>query len=78
MTDLPKTPRGFIIWDDFTDLYGNSVTVQESSLATEYATWVFVGEPNEGTRMAAILTNEQALRLAIALLTAVKGEAGDV
>lgn len=35
------TPRGFAIYDEFVDLYGSTVRVQESSLATERAVWVF-------------------------------------
>jgi hypothetical protein len=34
------TPRGFGIWSEFTDRYGQKVTVVESSLATEACVWV--------------------------------------
>ena len=37
---IDYTPRGFGIYADFTDRSGERVTVQESSLATEYCVWL--------------------------------------
>lgn len=34
------TPRGFGIWSEFTDRYGQKVTVFDSSIATESSVWV--------------------------------------
>lgn len=39
-----RTPRGFAIWADFTDLYGQTFSVQQSSLADQDAVWIGVGE----------------------------------
>ena len=35
-----KTKRGFRIYSDFKDFYGDRVRVQESSLATKRAVWI--------------------------------------
>lgn len=43
------TPRGFAVWAQVTDLYGSTVRVQSSSLATEPAVWIFAeqeGDPH--------------------------------
>lgn len=39
-----KTGRGFVIYDEFTDTYGNDVRVQESSLAEDARLWIFADE----------------------------------
>lgn len=39
---IDHTIRGFGIYADFTDRYGEHFTVQESSLATEDCVWVGV------------------------------------
>lgn len=39
------TQRGFGIWSEFTDRYGQKVTVVDSSLATEACVWV---QPADG------------------------------
>lgn len=39
--DRSTTERGFTIYDEFTDRYGNEVSVVESSLATEACCWIF-------------------------------------
>lgn len=39
------TPRGFGIWSEFTDRYGQKITVVDSSLATEACVWV---QPADG------------------------------
>lgn len=41
---IDHTPRGFGIYADFTDRYGNNFTVQESSLATESCVWIGAGD----------------------------------
>jgi hypothetical protein len=38
-----KTKRGFRIYSDFKDFYGERVRIQESSLATKRAVWIFGG-----------------------------------
>jgi hypothetical protein len=43
---MKTTERGFGVYADFTDRYDNQVRVQESSLATEPAIWIFC-EPSE-------------------------------
>jgi hypothetical protein len=35
------TERGFMIYAEFTDTYGSSVRVQESSAASEPKVWIF-------------------------------------
>jgi hypothetical protein len=57
------TERGFTVYDEFTDRYGGSVTVQESSLATEPACWIF----HHGGGGAIHLTVDQASRVCEAL-----------
>lgn len=37
---IEYTPRGFGLYTRFEDQYGNEVTVQESSLATDRCVWV--------------------------------------
>lgn len=42
--DRSTTERGFIIYDEFTDTYGNQVRVQESSAATCAKVWIFCND----------------------------------
>ncbi|KUF05540.1 hypothetical protein [Leucobacter sp. G161] len=41
---IDHTSRGFGIYGDFTDLYGEKFTIQESSLATEPCVWIGAGD----------------------------------
>lgn len=41
MTARSATPRGFTVYDEFTDSYGSKVRVQQSSSATERRVWIF-------------------------------------
>ncbi len=41
---IEYTERGFGIYADFKDLYGEHFTIQQSSLATEDAVWIGVNE----------------------------------
>lgn len=59
------TARGFAIYDEFTDMYGGQVRVQQSSLASEPAVWIFGKNSDLGS--AAHLTVEQARRVRDAL-----------
>ena len=62
------TPRGFVIYDEFTDTYGNSVHVQESSSAEGARVWIFCndgGFPDEA--VPAHLDVAQAKRVRDAL-----------
>ena len=58
-----KTDRGFAVYDELTDRYGATISVQESSLATEPCCWIFctggTGTPH--------LTLDQARRVRDAL-----------
>lgn len=74
--DVKKTNRGFNIYTEFTDTYGNEVRVQESSAACARRCWIFsnrdgkdahihLGEPQA---FSPHLSPEQARRLAKALL----------
>jgi hypothetical protein len=63
-----RDERGFVILDEFPDLYGATITVKESSLATQDAVWVFT--EGGGVSMnsgAAHLNREGAERLRDAL-----------
>lgn len=42
-SDHPRTPRGFAIYATLTDVSGRTIRVQQSSLATEDAVWIFAG-----------------------------------
>ena len=64
------TDRGFAIYDEFTDRYGNQVSVVESSLATEACCWIFSGK-------APHLTVEQARRVRDALDAFVRENGGE-
>jgi predicted trehalose synthase len=41
MAERSFTPRGFAAYAEFTDKYGSTVRVQESSLATDDCVWIF-------------------------------------
>lgn len=44
------TERGFGIYADITGQHGNSVRVQQSSLATDDCAWIFCDHSEQGTR----------------------------
>jgi hypothetical protein len=46
---MKKTQRGFNIYGEITDINGQKLRVQESSLATDTACWIFI-EPGERTQ----------------------------
>jgi len=62
------TPRGFITYDEFTDSYGASITIRESSNAEGSHVWIFAEgggvRKNDGS---AHLTVAQAIRVRDAL-----------
>ena len=62
------TKRGFVVYEDFIDTYGNRVRVKQSSSATRDACWIFVDSSDEkGESRAAHLNAEQARRVIAAL-----------
>lgn len=74
---MKKTNRGFGIYSEFTDSYGQGITVQESSSATKHCVWIFTkGRDGKDYSMhmgevhvpSPHLTKAQARRLAKALL----------
>lgn len=67
MSDLNRstTPRGFVIYDNFTDTSGSKVRVQESSLATAQCVWIFAERGEEDS--SPHLDVEQARRVRDAL-----------
>ena len=71
---MKKTNRGFNIYSEFTDLYNTRIRIQESSLATQPAVWIFTeneedGEIKDGKpfKMDAHLSIAQAKRVVKAL-----------
>ena len=66
MADRSTTPRGFSIYDQFTDTYGATIRVQESSAATEPKVWIFA-EGGMAENPSPHLNVEQAKRLRDAL-----------
>lgn len=68
-----RTSRGFVIYDEFHDLYRARVWVQQSSSATRKATWVFVEGGDTNDNHGAIhLDRSQVRRLRKALKEALK------
>lgn len=68
MTERSTTERGFTIYDEFTDTYGNEVRVQESSAATGAKVWIFCNDRGlPAKEEAPHLDVEQAKRLRDAL-----------
>lgn len=77
---MKKTNRGFSIYKEIKDSYGSTVTVQESSAATQHCCWIFtndhrgddvvdcVGAKNNRQSVSPHLTKAQARRVAKALL----------
>ena len=43
------TGRGFTIYDEFTDTYGNRVRVQQSSSAMSPRVWIFTEDDSDAT-----------------------------
>lgn len=41
MPERSTTPRGFAVYDEFTDSYGARICVQQSSSAEEPRVWIF-------------------------------------
>ena len=46
--DRTVTERGFTIYDQFTDTYGNRIRVQQSSAASGPHCWIFGSATDEG------------------------------
>ena len=67
------TPRGFITYDEFPDSYGTTVTIRESSAASEPKVWIFA-ESAEHEPAAAHLSVPQAVRVRDALDTFIREE----
>jgi hypothetical protein len=62
------TPRGFTIYDQFTDGYRSEIRVQESSSAEDARVWIFAEPPNlDDPPPAPHLDVEQAKRVRDAL-----------
>jgi len=69
---MQYTPRGFAVYDQWHDSYGNQITVQESS-NIEGGVWVYIkkrGEPK--TDWAAHLNDTDVRRLRDALTLALR------
>jgi hypothetical protein len=43
--DRSITPRGFAVYDEFTDAYGSKIRVQQSSSAETPRVWIFAAHP---------------------------------
>jgi hypothetical protein len=70
---VKRTPRGFAIYDEFTDTCGAEVHVVQSSAATVDATWVFVrGGSITGNEGSMHLDREGIKRLRKALKAALR------
>ena len=69
------TPRGFTTYDQFTDSYGATVTIRQSSAADEPKVWIFA-EGGAVENPSPHLTVEQAIRARDALDAFIK-ESGD-
>lgn len=68
-----KTSRGFAIYDQFTDSYGNKIVVQESS-NIKGGIWVYCKNP-EGQDWTPHLSNDDARRLVKALRAGIRDQA---
>jgi hypothetical protein len=63
-----ETPRGFAVYDEFADRYGNEVRVQKSSSATDDCVWVFAHPAGDSSANASPHLNvEMARRMRDAL-----------
>lgn len=60
------TPRGFRNYAEFSDSYGSTITVRESSSAERHCVWVFCRKPT-GEEFAPHLNKKQARMLIKAL-----------
>jgi hypothetical protein len=71
-----KTNRGFRIYCDFADSYGNQVRVQESSSAEKYCAWIFChkGPSSNMDEPSPHLTISQAKRVIRALEKFIAGK----
>lgn len=58
---MKRTPRGFIVFSEFTDSYGSRIRVQESSSAEERAVWIFChnNECGRADPLASVLGGEK-------------------
>jgi len=54
------TPRGFVIYDEFTDTRGSKIRVQQSSSAEIDGVWIFVNDELATEDRPAHLSAEQA------------------
>ena len=72
---MKKTNRGFNIYTEFTDAYGQEVRIQESSSAEEKRVWIFCHKDGKDSHIhlgetqaySPLLSRKQALRVAKAL-----------
>jgi hypothetical protein len=76
MAERSTTPRGFAVYDQFTDTYGSVIRVQQSSAAAESRCWIFAENAGMDVAPAPHLNVEQAKRVRDAL-DAFITEAGD-
>lgn len=65
---MKRDNRGFGIYTEFKDLYGNNVVVKQSSSAQHDACWIFCNDPADKNSPAPHLSRAQARRVAAALL----------
>ena len=77
---MKKTGRGFTIYSEIKDAFGQTITVQESSNAEKHCVWIFaknrfgdevvdcVGAKYNFSAVSPHLTKSQARKLAKALL----------
>lgn len=72
MTDFERTQRGFAIYGRTRDRVGTEVRIQQSSLATEPAIWVFSDRQPSSESSALHLTVKQATALRDALTAAIE------
>jgi hypothetical protein len=72
---MRHTQRGFAIYSEFRDVSGCTIRVQESSLATASAVWIFCDSNNpEYKNPSPQLTKPQAKRMIKALQKFVDGQ----
>ncbi len=70
---MKATNRGFTIYAEVPDMYGGVVRVQESS-NIEGGVWIFYDHPQNEAIMVPHLSDEQAVKVAIALLQYANGD----
>jgi hypothetical protein len=70
MSEYPTTQRGFAIYDEFTDSYGSTIRVQESSNIYG-GIWVYC-KGRDGEDFTPHLSNDDARRLVKALRNGIR------